>query len=216
MALLALADIADDDGHVIYARGAKRTQHALAKKSRMSVATFRRVTSDLAAQGFLQITRESQRTENEYRVIVTAQSERSELSGQAVADERSERSLGERSSVITPLIGRSDVDDVLLSPDESVDGELIPDDWRPNQTHIDKAASLHLDVRREYQRFREHALRKRRRLKSWNAGFTNWLRKQAEFQQESQGVRSGGATSYEQGSAVHDILVAREQRALRA
>lgn len=107
-------------------------------------------------------------------------------------------------------------DDLLLSPDESVDGELIPDDWRPNQTHIDKAASLHLDVRREYQRFREHAVRKHRRLKNWNAGFTNWLRKQAEYQQERQGTRPGGATSYEQGAEVHDILAARERRAVTA
>jgi len=67
-------------------------------------------------------------------------------------------------------------------------GELIPNDWRPNQTHIDKAASLHLDVKREYQRFRQSAETKHRRLKNWNTGFTNWLRKQAEFNQQRQGV----------------------------
>ncbi|MEV4777483.1 hypothetical protein [Microbacterium sp. LWH12-1.2] len=69
-------------------------------------------------------------------------------------------------------------------------GSLIPADWRPNQTHIDKAASLHLDVRAEYQRFRAHAERTQRRLKSvkgWNTGFTNWLRKAAEFNTQRQG-----------------------------
>lgn len=77
-----------------------------------------------------------------------------------------------------------------VSSDESSDaGTLIPDDWRPNQTHIDKAASLHLDVKHEYQRFRRHAEQRHRRLKSWNAGFTNWLRKQAEFAQERQGTK---------------------------
>lgn len=77
----------------------------------------------------------------------------------------------------------------LLSPDESGDlGTLIPDAWRPNQSHIDKAASLRLDVKQEYQRFRRHAEVNRRRQKNWNAAFTNWLRKGAEMAQQRQGV----------------------------
>lgn len=185
VALLALADIADDEGHVVYARGTKRTQEALAKKARMSVATFRRMTADLVAEGLLEVNRESQRTENEYRVTMTAQFERSLVSGQSAHNyERSERSVGERSNEVTPLIGHQDIGDISLSPDESVDGTLIPDGWRPNQQHIDKAGSLHLDVKAEYQRFRSHAERTHRRLKNWNTGFTNWLRKQAEFNQQ--------------------------------
>lgn len=74
-----------------------------------------------------------------------------------------------------------------LSPNESGDRVLIPDTWRPNQTHIDKAKSLHLDVKAEYQRFRANAERTQRRLKNWNTGFTNWLRKAAEFNQQRQG-----------------------------
>lgn len=66
-------------------------------------------------------------------------------------------------------------------------GSLIPTDWRPNQSHIDKAASLHLDVKYEYQRFRASAEQKQRRLKNWNTGFTNWLRKAAEFNTQRQG-----------------------------
>lgn len=66
-------------------------------------------------------------------------------------------------------------------------GSLIPESWRPNQSHIDKAASLHLDVKNEYQRFRDFSERKQRRLKNWNTGFTNWLRKAAEFNQQRQG-----------------------------
>lgn len=78
-----------------------------------------------------------------------------------------------------------------LSPDESDDrGDLIPDDWRPNQTHVDKANSLHLDVKQEYQRFRARAEQTQRRLKNWNTGFTNWLRKSAEFNQQRQGAPS--------------------------
>lgn len=66
-------------------------------------------------------------------------------------------------------------------------GSLIPDTWRPNQSHVDKAASLHLDVKAEYQRFRASSIQKQRRLKNWNTGFTNWLRKAAEFKQQRQG-----------------------------
>ena len=76
----------------------------------------------------------------------------------------------------------------LLSPDESDDrGSLLQEDWRPNQGHIDKAKSLHLDVGAEYRRFREHAERTQRRQTSWNAAFTNWLRKGAEMAQQRQG-----------------------------
>jgi hypothetical protein len=103
-----------------------------------------------------------------------------------------------------------------LSPDESDDAHRIPADWRPNQTHVDKAASLHLDVKSEYQRFREHAERKHRRLKNWNAGFTNWLRKQAEYRQERQGSRPSTPSTYDQGAEVHDILLARQQKAINA
>ena len=75
-----------------------------------------------------------------------------------------------------------------LSSDESDNrGTLIPDEWRPNQKHIDKAASLRLDVKREYQRFRANAEAKHRRQRNWNAAFTNWLRKGAEFNQQRQG-----------------------------
>lgn len=216
VALLALADIANDEGHVIYAKDSKRTQEALAKKARMSVATFRRMTAELVEQGLLEVTRESQRTENEYRVLMSAQVERSDLSGQSAHSyERSERSSGERSSTVTPLIGHLDVEDISLSPDESGDGTLIPPSWRPNQSHIDKAASLHLDVKREYQRFREHAERKRRRLKNWNTGFTNWLRKQAEFAQERQGAvpRGQAPTPTERAHGVLDMAARLQQQA---
>jgi len=82
----------------------------------------------------------------------------------------------------------NEIEKPLSDANASNRGHLIPADWRPNQTHIDKAASLHLDVKREYQRFRQSAETKHRRLKNWNTGFTNWLRKAAEFNQQRQGV----------------------------
>lgn len=76
-----------------------------------------------------------------------------------------------------------------LSADESAhpDGDLIPDDWRPNQKHRDKAESLHLDPDLQAERFRDHAHRTMRRLRNWNAGFTNWLKQQAVYAQQRQG-----------------------------
>lgn len=81
-----------------------------------------------------------------------------------------------------------EVDRDLLSPDESDDlGTLIPDDWRPNLKHVDKAASLRMDVKNEYQRFRAHAECNHRRQKNWNAAFTNWLQKGAVMAQQRAG-----------------------------
>jgi len=76
----------------------------------------------------------------------------------------------------------------LSDADASDHGDLLPPNWRPNQGHIDKAASLHLDVDREQSRFRDNAIRTQRRLKNWNTGVTNWLRKAAEFNQQRQGI----------------------------
>ncbi|WP_447948238.1 hypothetical protein [Microbacterium maritypicum] len=85
-------------------------------------------------------------------------------------------------------IGTEEEQEPLSDADASDrSGSLIPDSWRPNQSHIDKAKSLHLDVKAEYQRFRDFSERKQRRLKNWNTGFTNWLRKAAEFNQQRQG-----------------------------
>lgn len=83
-------------------------------------------------------------------------------------------------------IGTTD-QEPLSDASASDHGFLIPDDWRPNQSHVDKAASLHLDAKYEYQRFRASAESKQRRLKNWNTGFTNWLRKTAEFNTQRQG-----------------------------
>jgi len=94
-----------------------------------------------------------------------------------------------------------------LSPDESADlGTLIPDDWRPNQSHVDRANSLHLDVRHEYQRFRARSVETHRRLKNWNTGFTNWLRKSAEFNQQRQGGQSPRLSKADQNAAEYARL----------
>jgi len=108
---------------------------------------------------------------------------------------------------------REEAEEALLSDAGASDRVLFPRDWRPSQAHMDKAASLHLDVVREYQRFRTHSERRHRRLKNWNAGFTNWLRKQAEFNQEALGS-SGKPTTVDHGREVDRMLAAEESQQL--
>jgi len=91
----------------------------------------------------------------------------------------------DRSQAVPTTTATSTATEKPLSPAKAVDGGvLIPADWSPNQRHRDKARSLRIDVDHEAERFRNHATRTMRRLKNWNAGFTNWLRKKAEFAQQ--------------------------------
>lgn len=53
--LLALADIADDNGNCVYGDSEDRKQVSLAKKARVSVSTFRRTTKQLEAAGILTV-----------------------------------------------------------------------------------------------------------------------------------------------------------------
>jgi hypothetical protein len=112
--LLALADIADDDGFVRFAKrkphGRRRDdltaeeqerlgdQKALAKKAHMSIATFRRATHDLESLGLLEISRATATAVNEYRVLMTtAQPDLWITPSTTAQSERSHRSPGERS-----------------------------------------------------------------------------------------------------------------------
>ena len=90
---------------------------------------------------------------------------------------------------------------------------LIPSDWAPAPRHRDKAQSLGLDVDREAARFMENAHQKVRRLKNWNTGFTNWLRKAAEFRQEQQASgRTAPVTPLKRQTAVEQNLAAYNQK----
>ena len=98
-----------------------------------------------------------------------------------------------------------------LSPAKAVDEYvLIPPDWKPSQRHRDKAASLHFDVDQEAAKFIAHANRENRRLKGtkgWEAGFTNWLKKQAEFAQKRSGSAPGAAMPTPRLTAAEQNLI---------
>lgn len=51
----------------------------------------------------------------------------------------------------------------------------LPDDWRPTDDHVFRARAASLDVHREAERFRNHAVQNDRRCVDWNAAFRNWL-----------------------------------------
>lgn len=190
--LVALADMADERNTCFPG------QERLASMIGASVSTVHRAVKELETAGYVSRVQrrgsDGMRTSDRYHLNVNrsdckvgAESHRSSEVGSPVNDAaltgHSDRVTTREPPVEPP---------VLLSPDESDDaGTLIPDAWCPNRGHADKAASLHLDVNREHSRFRAHAERTHRRLKNWNAGFTNWLKQSAVFAQQRQGAPSG-------------------------
>lgn len=101
-------------------------------------------------------------------------------------------------------------EEVLSDADASDPGELLPDDWRPTQQHIDKLNALHLDGQRTLERFTAHARRTNRRQKNWNTAFTNWIRKDAEYAQQQ-----GRAATQPSRQASRTVLTPDEMRRRR-
>lgn len=59
----------------------------------------------------------------------------------------------------------------------------LPDTWKPTPEHETRAKEAGVDIDRETVKFRTHAEDKGRTSKSWNAAFTQWLIKAAEYAQ---------------------------------
>lgn len=226
MALLALADIADDDGHVVFARGKSRSQTSLAKKARMSVATFRRVTAALADEGLLDISRETQTSENEYQILVTAQSERSDLSGQNVEFERSHRSrVSGHTSLIRSYVStdvsevadaplRADVDALLDLLDEQIEanGGKIPTRSKKN---VDAARLLLTRDGKTVDQV-SAAIRWSQSDEFWRSNILSMSKLREKYDTlRLQASRGSQMTSMDAGRAAHDILVQREADARR-
>lgn len=57
----------------------------------------------------------------------------------------------------------------------------LPATWEPTPEHQERAAQLGVDLAREVFKFRTHAEDKGRTSKSWNAAFTQWLIRAAEY-----------------------------------
>lgn len=189
LALLALADVADDAGRCVYFQSpSESSQQGLARKAKMSVATWRRAQDALVEAGVLEIGRDTQQSVNTYRVIMTAQSERSEsvtahsersqVSGQSAQSERSGVSeLSGHSS-----IGRSHVVNVPTKPSK---GSRLDPDWTPSEAlvtyTIAKAPSV--DIHRELENFVDYWIAQpgQRGVKTdWDATWRGWVRRSHE------------------------------------
>lgn len=53
----------------------------------------------------------------------------------------------------------------------------IPDGWKPNSGHQERAEAKHLDVSFLAEAFRNHAEANDRRVRDWDAAFRNWILK---------------------------------------
>jgi hypothetical protein len=53
----------------------------------------------------------------------------------------------------------------------------IPEGWKPNAGHQEKAEAKHLDVTFLAVAFRNHAEANDRRVRDWDAAFRNWILK---------------------------------------
>ena len=61
----------------------------------------------------------------------------------------------------------------------------IPDLWRPTEEHEQRAKEAGLNLKREADKFRAHAIEKGRTAQVWNAAFTRWLMNAEEYRGES-------------------------------
>lgn len=59
-----------------------------------------------------------------------------------------------------------------------------PEDWKPKDTHRDKAAELGIDVQHEAELFRSTALAKDHRYANWDFAFHGWLRRSYGWKKE--------------------------------
>ena len=184
--LLALADIANDDGEVTFIRKGEGDQKALAKKARVSVASFRRLTQSLEELGLLEVSRENQTSPNRYRIVMTAQNERLQVSGQSAQDERSQR---------LQVSGHSSIDviNVDIRGDAANRGTRIPQPFLVDQDMVVWAHEHAPDVdgKRSTERFENYWLAKTGKDATkldWLRTWRNWLLKDQE-EAERRGAR---------------------------
>lgn len=186
--LIAIADYADENWSCFPG------QETLAIRVCVSKRTVIRLLQSLEDKGLLHRERrfraDGTRTSDRFFLVRNRQGDQVTT----VSRDNLSRDTGGRDQVTTvsphePLEEPS----ASIVPDapSGTGGALIPAEWKPSQMHVDKARSLGLHVEDQAQRFIDHAIRNQRRLKSWDAGFTNWLRKAAEFNQQRQAQAVG-------------------------
>ncbi|WP_163540821.1 hypothetical protein [Occultella kanbiaonis] len=74
----------------------------------------------------------------------------------------------------------------------------LPASWTPTDDHRKRATETSVNIDREIVKFRTHAEDKGRTSKSWNAAFTQWLIKAAEYGQRDGTTRQRDARGNDQ------------------
>ncbi|WP_435298512.1 hypothetical protein [Timonella sp. A28] len=87
----------------------------------------------------------------------------------------------------------------------------FPEQWQPTDTHHAKAKENGLDLHRETEKFKAHALANDRRQVDWNQAFTQWLLKASEYQTRSP---NGGGFSRPSIDRQGELLKAERARIL--
>lgn len=60
----------------------------------------------------------------------------------------------------------------------------LPDDWKPNDQHLDFAAEKHLDIEAEAEQFTDHHRAKGSVMKDWDAAFRTWMRNAVKWRKD--------------------------------
>lgn len=90
---------------------------------------------------------------------------------------------------------------------------MLPEDWKPSESHLERAQKTLLNCESEAEKFRLHAEGTGRLMASWNAAFTTWLINAAEFRRNAPG-KPPGLVIHEQTRPLHPHEMTRVQRIL--
>ena len=76
---------------------------------------------------------------------------------------------------------------------------LIPDDWHPNEHHMQTAGERGIDLATEVEKFKAYADSHAKRYANWDQAFNNWLLNASNFNKpQQQGYRNKAQERYEQ------------------
>ena len=75
---------------------------------------------------------------------------------------------------------------------------LIPDDWHPNEHHVQTAGERGIDLATEVEKFKAYAESNARRYANWDQAFNNWLLNCQNFNKPQHGYVNKAQQRYEQ------------------
>ena len=173
--LVALADYADDRNMCFPSH--KKT----AQRVGASVDTVKRSVRSLRDQGYLSVYAwkrdNGSSTSNRYHLKVGGQTappvQEQPQDGYSDAPPARGTSAPPNNPQLTPHL--------VSAKKSSGKAMQLPASWAPTDEHIQKAKESGLNLNAEAEKFRLHAEATGRKMVRWNAAFTSWLIKAAEF-----------------------------------